>query len=143
VDIGDWSYKIIASVSNQKDGMRIFVELYVDGTWKNLTDGIYFSVIECKCNQKQPSDSLLHHSQAWPGLATTVDLEKMHIVLARQRQGHGKRVLVELIKWYFESATKCLTVGAPSVKPFYRSCGFNYQYELGVTSLKTDNWEVL
>jgi hypothetical protein len=143
VDSGGWSYKIIASVSNKSQGMRIHIELNIDGDWTDLTDGIFFSVIVCKCNQKQSSDPLPHHSQAWPGLAPSVDLEKMHIIISHQRQGHGLRVLTALIKWYFESKTGMLTVGAPSVKTFYRRCGFDFARSVGSTQLETDNWEVL
>jgi GNAT superfamily N-acetyltransferase len=44
-----WSYKIVATVSNTVGGMRIHAEVEVNGDWIDLTDGIFFSVILCRC----------------------------------------------------------------------------------------------
>jgi hypothetical protein len=125
---GDFQYKITLTTSNKTGGLRIAVESEIDGVATKLTDGIYFSVIVCKCNQKQPQP---HHPQGWPGISEVVNLDKCHIVAAHQKKGHGTRVMTELINWYRESKTDLLTVAVPQAGKFYKKLGFSMFYALG------------
>jgi len=125
---GDFQYTITLTTSNKTGGLRINLESEIDGVATKLTDGICFSVIVCKCNQKQPQP---HHPQGWPGISDVVNLDKCHIVAAHQKQGHGTRVMTEVINWYRESKTKLLTVAVPQAGKFYKKLGFSMFYALG------------
>jgi hypothetical protein len=139
---GDFQYTFTLTASNKTGGLRINLESEIDGVATKLTDGICFSVIVCKCNQKQPQP---HHPQGWPGISDVVNLDKCHIVAAHQKNGHGIRVMTELIKWYRESKTNLLTVAVPQAGRFYKKLGFIMNRSLGMlqmdVSRSVNDWQ--
>jgi hypothetical protein len=129
---GDFQYTITLRNSNKTGGLRIDVEAPIEGVLTTMTDGICFGVMLCKCNRKQPQP---HRPQAWPGSAEVVNLDKCHITHDLQRQGHGTRIMTELIRWYRESKTQLLTVSVPHAKKFYTKLGFHMHRDLGTTQM--------
>jgi hypothetical protein len=51
---GGFIYELTLSVPNNTGGLRVDVYAKIDGNDTKMTDGIYFSVIVCSCDEMPP-----------------------------------------------------------------------------------------